>query len=290
MTKGVICCSIMARAFLFFALENKKGEIDGMKMRDRTALTAGWMKVRRLCDRGDAVARETAEALALVMADEDRSMTFKERQAARLQQEAAAEYARLGQQVWDTMSELDTLEAKIGGSGDYTSPRLAAALNVVRLLGDRTPDAVQRRIVQDFAGDELSLRCIKGAFDGAGVVNADVDRYLAPFTDLTNRAEEAAGELLAYATAEQASWRPAAVRAAAERAGAGWGLDFSVNPYLKEAEAIRESTTNKAKAAEIGRWIASHGGAVFEDGCEGNGPSQMAEACLDGWRDGEGEG
>ena len=259
-----------------------------MRMQDRTSMTAAWMKVKRLCDMGDQVRSETDKAIGLVMGNEDTSDSFKARQVSRLRQEAAGEYRRLSETIWNTMSSIDDMEQAVGGGGDYTSPRLAAALNVIKMLGKATPVQVQERILNDFVGDEMSLRCVKAVFDGAGLVNADVDRYLTPFTTLDNMAAEAAGELRAYAEAENSEWRPAAVRAAADRAARGWGLDFSQNPYLVEMEHIKANTSDPAKAAQIGRWVASHGGAVYEDGCVG-GPSELAEATLEDWRSGEGE-
>jgi len=243
--------------------------------------------VLRLLDAGDKVKRETEAAVAAVQADGDRSQEWKDRQIAQLRREEGAEYGRIGPKVYELMSSIDDQEQAVAASMDYTNPALVQALQMVKLMGKGLPFEVRSKMVKDFVGDPCGLRCLKAAFEAEGYSVEAVDAALVPFTSFSNKAAEAAGELLAYATTDHATrqWRSAGVRAAASRAQAGYGLDFD-SPIVHELEHIKETTGDKVKAARITTWLKNHGGSVHEDAGSG-GPTEMGMETLIDFRAGE---
>lgn len=260
-----------------------------MKRSTKTDMSVQWLRVLRLLDAGDKAKRETEQAVDAIRADGDHSEEWKQRQIAQLRAEEGSEYARLGPMVYKTMSGIDDQEQALAEAMDYTSPRLHQALDMVRLMGKGLPDQVGARMVEDFRGDPCGLRCLRAAFQGAGIGCERVDTALSPFTSFNNQAAEAASELVAYATTDNATrqWRSAGVRAAASRAQAGFGLDFD-SPIIHEMEAIRDTTSDKGKAASISRWLKVHGGSVHEDAGAG-GATQMGMETLIDFRAGEDE-
>ena len=258
-----------------------------MRRSTKTDMSISWLRVLRLLDAGDKVKRETEQAVAAVEADRDRSREWKDRTIEQLRAEEGAEFARLGPKVYELMASIDRQEQTLATAVNYNSPALLNALQLVKTMGKGLPYQVRDAMVKDFVGDACGLRCLKAAFSEAGYNTEAVDAALAPFNDLTNRAAEAAGELLAYSTTNDATrqWRASGVRAAASRAQAGFGLDFD-SPILHELEAIRDSTSDKAKAASITRWMKCHGGSVHEDAGAG-GPTDMGEQALIDFRAGE---
>lgn len=261
-----------------------------MKRSTKTDMSVQWLRVLRLLDAGDKVKRETEAAVAAVEADRDRSREWKDKTTRQLRREEGEEYARLGPRVYELMSDIDTEEQRLSAAVNYNSPALLNALQLVKVLGKGLPYQIRDAMIKDFVGDACGLRCLKAAFSEAGFNTDGVDAALAPFNDLTNRAAEAAGELLAYSTTNDAprQWRAAGIRAAASRAQASFGLDFD-SPILHELESIRDSTSDRAKAASISRWMKCHGGSVHEDAGAG-GPTDMAEQALIDFRAGEADG
>lgn len=258
-----------------------------MKRSVKTDMSVSWLRVLRLLDAGDKVKRETEAAVAAVEADRDRSREWKDKMIKRLRDEEGAEFARLGPRVCELMASIDRQEQTLAAAVTYNSSALLNALQLVKTMGRGLPYQVRDAMVKDFVGDSCGLRCLKAAFSEAGYNTEAVDAALAPFNDLTNRAAEAAGELLAYSTTTHATrqWRAAGVRAAASRAQAGYGLDFD-SPILHELESIRDTTSDKAKAASITRWMKCHGGSVHEDAGAG-GPTDMGSEFLTDMRAGE---
>lgn len=258
-----------------------------MKRSTKTDMSVQWLRVLRLLDAGDKVKRETEAAMAAVEADRDRSREWKDRQIEQLRAEEGAEFARLGPKVYELMASIDRQEQTLAAAVTYNSPALLNALQLVKVMGKGLPYQIRDAMVKDFVGDACGLRCLKAAFSEAGYNTEAVDAALAPFNDLTNRAAEAAGELLAYSTTTHATrqWRAAGVRAAASRAQAGYELDFD-SPIVHELEHIRDTTADKAKAASVTRWLKVHGGSVHEDAGAG-GPTAMGEQALIDFRAGE---
>lgn len=286
MTKGDICRIILADgAFSNFA-PDKKG-VERVKRSTRTDMSVSWLRVLRLLDAGDKVKRETEQAVAAVEADRDRSREWKDRQIEQLRAEEGAEFARLGPKVYELMASIDRQEQTLATAVNYNSPALLNALQLIKVMGKGLPYQVRDAMIKDFVGDSCGLRCLKAAFSEAGYNTEAVDAALAPFNDLTNRAAEAAGELLAYSTTNDATrqWRAAGVRAAASRAQAGYGLDFD-SPIVHELEHIKETTGDKVKAARITTWLKNHGGSVHEDAGSG-GPTEMGMETLIDFRAGE---
>ena len=290
MTKGDIWDIIISDGAFEFCAGYKKGVLPmPMRMRDRTDMSVKWLKILRLLDAGDRITKETEDAISATMADEDRSAKYKDKVVGKLQSEAYAEYARLGRQVYDLLSDLDTDEMNLAARTDYANPRLASALTVVSLLGKNIPFEARNAIINDFVGDSIGLKCIKSAFEAHEISTEGMSKYLRPFEQIMNTTETEAATFLAYAQNDfgPAEWRSGIIRALARSAQASYDLDFD-SPIIHEMEEIRDNTGDAVKRMKIDTWLRNHAGSVHEDAGAG-GPTEMGMETLLDFRAGEGD-
>lgn len=148
----------------------------------------------------EIVKSDLAEELRKIDADDTRSGNYKAQQRAAAKEKATELLKAILARAEGNITELRT-SAKGAITFDYTNPKLAAAITLIKSAGKSLPDIAAEQIINDFKGKPAELKYITSLFEKSGMSVYAMDAKQAADTEMFNASfPDRLDDLLYYST------------------------------------------------------------------------------------------
>ena len=133
----------------------------------------------------EAVKAHLAKELRRIDADDLYSENYKAQQRAKAKAAATGLLDAIMSRAEISLAELRK-ESKEPASFDYTNPKLAAAIDLIRAAGKTLPEAAAKQIISDFKGKPAELKYLMTLFEESGMTVYAVDAAEAANEETSN--------------------------------------------------------------------------------------------------------